>query len=316
MKTSEKRVVGIRGLDLQIYEQIQELARKKNDNVANIINDALKKYLQNTDDIEYTAPQTISGQTKFEITADALKQLSPLRIEDCSTVIIVDENNEITSDMIEKDLESITRAQEIYVPTNLYYVILKKAKNVNNVIKYDGSWREETTITFGANAKVNLSMLEKFKEENKRLKIIVSGGDLLIQNDISVDMFDDMISELKVKGNLIVPEDLYASVLTKGSIDGSVQLIDKEGKPVDQIQFGNVSSGPEAKKGSKKAKSGASPFTFTFNPGMDTLMDSIEELKDGLSKVFQNLNIDADLSDLGAEINAELKKDLKKNTLS
>ena len=42
---SEKRVVGIRGLDLQIYEQIQELARKKNDNVANIINDALKRYL-------------------------------------------------------------------------------------------------------------------------------------------------------------------------------------------------------------------------------------------------------------------------------
>ena len=63
----------------------------KNDNVANIINDALKKYLQNTDDVEYTAPQTISGQSKFEITAEALKQLSPLRLEDISTVIILDD---------------------------------------------------------------------------------------------------------------------------------------------------------------------------------------------------------------------------------
>lgn len=211
--------------------------------------------------------------------------------------------------MIEQDLESISRAQEIYVPTKFYYVILKKAKNVNNVIKYDGTWREETTITFGANAKVNLSMLEKFKQENKRLKIVVTGGDLLIQNDISVDMFDDMISELRVKGNLFVPENLYASVLTKGSIDGSVQLIDKEGKTVEQIQFGNVSAGVDSKKGSKKAKSGASPFTFTFNPGMDTLMDSIEELKDGLSKVFQNLNIDDEISDA---INSEIKKGIKK----
>ena len=280
----------------------------KNDNVANIINDALKKYLQNTDDVEYTAPQTISGQSKFEITAEALKQLSPLRLEDISTVIILDDSGEITTDMIEKDLDSIVRAQEIFVPAKLYYVILKKAKNVNNVIKYEGSWREETTISFGANAKLNASMLEKFKKENKRLKIIVSGGDLLIENDISVDMFEDMISELKVKGNLIVPEDLYASVLTKGSIEGSVQLLDKEGKPGEQIQFGNVSSKGGTK--SKRDKKNASPFTFTFNPGMDTLFDSIEEIKDGIAKTLKNLNIDPDMADA---IDNEFKKEMKKS---
>ena len=121
---SEKRVVGIRGLDLQIYEQIQELARKKNDNVANIINDALKRYLLNSDDVVYTAPQIISGQSKFEVTAEALRQLTPLRIEDVNTVIILDDTNEITTEMIDKDLESISRVEKIYVPNRLYYIIL------------------------------------------------------------------------------------------------------------------------------------------------------------------------------------------------
>ena len=117
---SEKRVVGIRGLDLQIYEQIQELARRKGDNVANIINEALKRYLSSSDDVNYTAPQTISGQSKFEITADALHELSPLRIEDVATVVVLDDNNEITTEMINQDLESIIRSQEIFVPDRLY----------------------------------------------------------------------------------------------------------------------------------------------------------------------------------------------------
>ena len=150
-------------------------------------------------------------------------------------------------------------------------------------------------------------MLEKFKKENKRLKIVVSGGDLLIENDISVDLFEELINEFKVRGNLIVPEDLYASVLTKGTIEGSVQTIDKEGKPVDQIQFGNVQSDS---KWSKRDKKGSTPFTFSFNPGMDTLMESMDELKEGLSKIFQNINLDEEVSDA---INSELKKEFKKN---
>ena len=211
--------------------------------------------------------------------------------------------------MIENDLESIVRVQQIFVPSRLYYVILKKSKNVNEVIKYNPPWKEEIPLNFGANAKLNFKMLEKFEKENKRLKITVTGGDLLIENDISVEMFEEMISELKVKGNLIVPEDLYASVLTKGTIEGSVQLTDKEGKIFDQIQFGNVSGSKTESSPSKKDTKSKAPFSFTFNPGMDTLFDSIEEIKDGIAKTLQNLNIDADISDA---INEELRKDLKK----
>ena len=172
-----------------------------NDNLANIIKDALKKYLQTIDDVEYIAPQIISGQSKFEVTAEALKQLSPLRIEDVNTVIILDDNNEITTEMIEKDLESISRVEKIYVPNRLYYIILRKAKNIVDIQKFQEPWKEEVTLNFGANAKINRTMLEKFKKENKRLKIVVSGRDLLIENDISVDMFEELKNEFKVRGN-------------------------------------------------------------------------------------------------------------------
>lgn len=310
---SEKRVVGIRGLDLQIYEQIQELARMKNDNVANIINEALKKYLQNTDEVEYIAPQTVSGQNRFELTAEALIQLSPLRIEDVNTVIVLDGKGEeeITTEMINRDLESINRTQTIYVPTKLYYVILKKAKNVVDVIKYDPPYREQKTLNFPSNTKLSLKILEQFKKENKRLRIIVSGGDLLLEPDIPVDVFEEIISELKVKGNLIVSEDLYASVLTKGSIEGSVQLIDKTGKTVDQIQFGNVSydNDRETSSKTKKGSKNKQPFNFSFNPGMDTLFDSIEEIKNGIAQTLKNLNIDENFSDA---INSEMNKEMKK----
>ena len=43
---------------------------------------------------------------------------------------------------------------------------------------------------------------------------------------------------------------------------------------------------------------------------MDTLMESMDELKEGLSKIFQNINLDEEVSDA---IKSELKKEFKKN---
>ena len=307
---SEKRVVGIRGLDIQIYEQIQELARLKNENVANIINDALRNYLEGSNDVEYKAPQTISGQNRFELTAEALQHLSPLRIEDVQTLIILDDNEEITKTMIEENLDLIIRVQDIFTPKRLYYFILKKTKNIGNINQYENKWREEKILRFQSSTKLNLNIFERFKKENLKVKIIVSSGDLYLDPDITINIFEDVVSQIMVKGNLVVSEELYPTVLTIGSIDGNVQLIDKEGKPVDQIQFeGNFFTQEDnTEKSAKRRKQKAqSVFGIPFAPGLENLVESIEELKEGFAKAFKNINID--FEGIEGKIEADLGKE-------
>lgn len=294
---SEKKVIGIRGLDLNVYEQIQELARIKNESIATVFNEALRKYLVSNKEVDYEAPHLISGQSRFELTVEALEKLNPLKIEDVGTLIILDDLNEISENLIQSNLEGIIRVQEIFCPKRLYYAVLMKSKNVGEITSYEGKWREEKVLRFFSSTKLTANILQRFKDENYRLKLVVSSGDLYLSPDISLELFDDVISHILVKGNLAVSDDLYASLLTKGTVEGAVQLLNKEGEPIDQIQYGyDFFTHDDPKKGKKKQKTQSPQFNFPFIPGLETLFESIEEIKEGVKSALENLDIETELN--------------------
>lgn len=306
---SEKKVIGIRGLDLSVYEQIQGLARKKNENVADIINEALKKYLSDDTELEYIAPQNVSGLTRFELTKEALIQLNPLRIEDVDTLIVIDDEEEITQELIEENLDSVTRVQEIQTPKRLYYIFLKKAKNIGQINYYEGKWREEKLLRFFSSTKLTAAILERFKRDNFKINIIVTSGDLFLSPDIPLALFEDVVSSIMVKGNLAVSDELYASLLTIGTIEGVIQLIDKDGNPIEQIQYEKdfFTTGDDKSSTTGKRKGKAPSLAMNFSPGFETLLESIEEIKDGFKSVFSNL-------DINEEIKSQMDRDTTKKT--
>lgn len=312
---SEKRVVGIRGLDLAIYEQIQELARKRGTNVADVINEALRQFLHSNEEVDYAIPEIVSGQARFELTAEALEELAPLRIEDCDTVIVMDNQGEITKELVQENLDGILRVTDLYVPKVLYYVILKKSKSVGNLHRYDPPWREEKLLRFNSSTKITSKILERFRAENYRLKLVVH-GDLVFSPEIPLSLFEEVVSAITVDGNMAVSEELYASVLTLGSVNGVIQLIDEEGKPVEQISYqedfftapGGAS--PRSRRTKRGKPRGEHSLSFSLNPGLDALFDSIEEVRAGVQEALKNVNIEADLEGLG--IDKPTKKTAKK----
>lgn len=323
---SEKRVTGIRGLDLTLYEQIQELARRQDKNISEVVNLALRRLLENDEGSDFQAPEVISGQDRFELTAEALEVLKPLRIKDVRSVIILDENNKLSLELLKNNLESIINCKEVYVPSKLYYTILKKTNNVKDIIRYEKPWKEEKTLQFNSNTRINLKFLQRFKRENLRLRIIVY-EDLFLDPDITQELFEEIVISIKCHGNLAVSEDLYPTMMTIGTVEGIVQLLDNQGQPIDQVQFAReFFHEKDNKRGRKDRRSRHQPkgsFHFDFEPAIEGVIETLEslaEMKDlksvvqeGIKDILKKVNSEKNDIDINIDLSDEIrKKSLKK----
>lgn len=289
---SEKRVIGIRGLDESIYDEIQKHAKETSRNVADIFNDALMQYLQTIKE-GYTPPNVVSGHSKFIINSEALTQLNPLKIENVERVIIENDDN-LTVDLIESNLEGIKNAIIVYVPQRLYYIIIKKSKNCENIEPYEGAYRIEETLEFNSNLKITSNMLERFKQQNKRIRI-KANGDLWFDYQIESQLFDEIVSRIRVNGGLYCSEDLQPFVLTKGSVSGNLGIIDENNNPIEVTQVNT-----KKQRRTRRSDSHSSPFldlsgiSDALREIKTSFLDLGPELQDNIAKAFENIEIDGE----------------------
>ncbi|MHA1992559.1 MAG: hypothetical protein ACXACX_21525 [Candidatus Hodarchaeales archaeon] len=287
---SEKRVIGIRGLNESIYNEIQKHAKDTNKNVSDIFNEALIQYLQTIKE-GFTPPNIISGHSKFIINSEALRQLTPLKIENVEKVII--ENDEmLTIDLIESNLEGISNAIVVYVPQRLYYIIIKKSKNCETIEPYEGVYRIEETLEFNTSLKITSNMLERFKQQNKRIRI-KANGDLWIDFKVDPQLFDEVVSRIRTNGGLYCSEALQPIILTKGSVSGNLGIIDENNDPIEVTQVKS-----KFERRSRKHPSHKSPFidlsgiSDAIRELKSTFVDLGPELQENLKKTLENLNFD------------------------
>ena len=97
---------------------------------------------------------------------------------------------------------------------------------------------------------------------------------------------------------MAVSDELYESLLTKGTIEGIVQLIDSQGKPIEQIQYERdfFTASDESSNKRRKNKGDKPHLSFSFNPGLETLFESIEEIKEGVKSALGNLDLEKELN--------------------
>ncbi|MFW9928195.1 MAG: hypothetical protein ACFFD1_02260 [Candidatus Thorarchaeota archaeon] len=291
---SEKRVIGIRGLDESIYDEIQKIAKEKNQNIADIFNDALRQYLISLDN-DYIPPNIISGHMKFIVNSEALIQLNPLRIENVDKVII--ENDEkLTLDLIETNLEGIKSANYVYVPQQFYYIIIKKSKHCQNIEPYEGKYRAEENLEFNSSVKITSSMLERFKNQNKRVRI-KAYGDIYFDYKIDTDLFDEVVSSLKINGGLYCSEELQPIVLTKGSVTGNLGIIDENNNPIEVTQVNSKINGKQRRRENVPAPFiDLSGISEAIKEVKRALSDLGPEFQDNIKKAFTNSDLDGEYS--------------------
>ena len=309
---SEKRVIGIRGLDEKVYDEIQKYAKETDQNIADVINKALEEYIQSHRN--YKPPQVVSGHSKFVINSDALIHLNPLRVQNVERVII-ENDAKLTPELIESNLDGIYYAERIYTPQRLYYIILKKAKNCEKIEIYENQYKEDKRLQFNATAKITKNLLDRFAQQNTRIRIRAN-GDLWIDYHVPIDLFDEVVTGIEFNWAIYCSEELKPISLTKATVSGDLGIIDENNVPIEVQQVSRT--GRRSHIPPKTSVPPGSPFI-----DLSGISDAIKDLKDNLTgfgpqlqetiqDALKNMNIDVDVDeDVEKEDDRFRKKKIK-----
>ncbi len=217
-----EKVIGIRGLDERLYREISRIAKKNGVSVAELINPLLAKYRFNS---ESENGSTISNIKTLELNNEELVNL------DDETINLVNIKSlllgpDITIETFKK-IKKIEQINKIWVPSHLYLLVLKKAKHCKNIEKYKGDHLPSVLQkSFDSDVHLSKTFFEYFIETGEMVDLTV-GGELFIDNDISLSDFKEVIYSLQVDGDIQAPRHLIGYLFAKAECYGEIEESDK-----------------------------------------------------------------------------------------
>ena len=135
------QVIAIRGLDKEIYRKIYTLAKQNGKRVSDLINEALKAYIESQDDpvsyeqqdpiIENAGTMTLTKSIIFNIHQELQKEFT---IHNSGKLII---DPDVTKDALQY-VKSIVNTSSgiIKTPKHIYHLVILKAKNYGSLEMY------------------------------------------------------------------------------------------------------------------------------------------------------------------------------------
>jgi hypothetical protein len=134
-------VIAIRGLDKEIYQRIYALAKQSGRRVSDLINEALKSYIQSYDDpigieqqdpvIENSGSITLTKSIILNIYQELRKEFV---IHNSGKILM---EPDITRDTLQHIKTIInTSSGVIKIPKHIYHLVILKAKNYGSLEMY------------------------------------------------------------------------------------------------------------------------------------------------------------------------------------
>jgi len=223
----EKEVIGIRGLDPNLYNQILVKAKETGKNVSELINDALRRYLDQVLAIPITAPVVFGeGAVSLRISKGDLEKLGKVIIRGAVSVKFAEDVDEVT---IEEHVVAVENCVSVSVPQPAYVSVMKKVRNCASIGSYttkpspvSQTPQAEVDVQSTRNAEVvrigDLEELELSKEDlesfGKRI-VLENIEELKLSPDVNVDTVNKYIEIIQDVEELEVPKAIYMLILTK-----------------------------------------------------------------------------------------------------
>jgi len=223
----EKEVIGIRGLDPNLYNQILVKAKETGKNVSELINDALRRYLDQVLAIPITAPVVFGeGAINLWVSKSDLEKLGKVILRDAVNVKFAED---IDEKAIEEHIVAIENCINVRVPPQAYLTLMKKAKRCVNVKPYTEkpsmvfqTSQAEVGVQSTRNAEVvrigDLEELELSKEDLETFgkRIVLENIEALkLSPDVDADTVNKYIEVIQDVEELEVPKAIYMLILTK-----------------------------------------------------------------------------------------------------
>jgi hypothetical protein len=134
-------VIAIRGLDKEIYQKIYTLAKQNGKRVSDLINEALKAYIQNQDDpigLEQQDPIIENAGTLMLTKSVIINIYQELRKEFTvrnSGKLLLD--SDVTKEALQHVKKIInTSSGVIKAPKHVYHIVILKVKNYGSLEMY------------------------------------------------------------------------------------------------------------------------------------------------------------------------------------
>ena len=215
---SSPRIVGIRGLDTDIYKEIKARAKLLDTNVSDLVNSIFSNYLA-----EEANGQTISGLEELEISNEDLASLGPsVRFADIDRLIF---SPDITSETF-TNIKEIKRCSRISVPSHLYLPLLKIAKHCGKIEKYKGQ-DIPRIIKKEFHSDVNLprEFFKYFLESGQQIDLEVY-GEFTVPEDVTLEEWEKVVHSLRVDSEIRVPKELLGWIYAKAETYGDIEIYD------------------------------------------------------------------------------------------
>ncbi len=222
--SKSEKVIGIRGLDARLYKDIGKIARKNGLSVADLINRLFAKYRYDSKGSNQENGNTISNINTLELYEEELLNLDDevINIVNVKKLLL---SPDISPETFQK-IKRIDNIEQIWVPSHLYLLLLKKVNNCYKIEKFKGSRLPQVvTKSFDSDVHLTSSFFEYFLETDQQVDLRVY-GELRIDTDITSDDFKQVIYQLAVDGDIQAPKHLIGILYATAKCYGEIEAIE------------------------------------------------------------------------------------------
>jgi hypothetical protein len=226
MSSEQKDVTAIRGLETELYNKILAKAKETGKNVSDLMNDAMRSYLN-----QVQGTSIVFGENMDNVTVTK-KDLTELGKVAFKNVINLKFTKDVDKETFANNVLSIEDCDNVQVPEPLYLDAMKKAKGGHNVYRYSV---EEQTQAQDQNIVTRLFLNKQAQDQNiiriggiDNLEISKSdlgsiGKKVIFENidelklspDVDADAINQYIEAIRNVDELSVPKNVFLLILTK-----------------------------------------------------------------------------------------------------
>ena len=211
MSSEQKDVIAIRGLETELYNKILAKAKETGKNVSDLMNDAMRSYLN-----QVQGTSTVFGENMDNVTVTK-KDLSELGKVAFKEVTNLKFTKDVDKETFTNNVLSIENCDNVQVPEPLYLDAMKKAKGCHNVLRYSieeqTQAQDQNIIRIGGidNLEISKSDLESIGQ-----KVIFENIDeLKLSPDVDANAINQYIEAIRNVDELSVPKNVFLLILTK-----------------------------------------------------------------------------------------------------
>ncbi len=210
VSTEQKDITAIRGLETELYNKILAKAKETGKNVSDLMNDAMRTYLNHVQEAS-----TVFGENMDNVTVTK-KDLTELGKVAFKKVMNLRFAKDVDKEAFENNVLSIEDCDNVQVPEPLYLDAMKKAKSCHNVMRYfveEQKAQDQNIIRIGGidNLEISKSDLESIDK-----KVIFEQIDeLKLSPDVDADAVNRYIEAIRNVDELMVPKNVFLLILTK-----------------------------------------------------------------------------------------------------